>query len=225
MNIALLFEQSGHFKKVLQKHGHNAKDFDIENQFGETDYIIDLFSYITETEMNIINKADLVIAFFPCTYFSRNNNMYFNRTCINFKNKTDDEIEMIIKERLKMRNYYTDVLLQMISKIKAPLIIENPASQYIKDVLKIEPVSMSRNKYGDYFMKPTYFFCYNGAYIDKSNMKKIQNPEQYSVYKANGAKSKPVRKGIERSLISPLFIENLLQNTYVNGINVYYGSD
>lgn len=225
MNIALLFEQSGHFKKVLQDQGHNAKDFDIENQFKQTDYIIDLFSYIKDTNMDRINKSDLVIAFFPCTFFSRNNNMYFNRTCVNFRNKTDAEIEMILKERLKMRNYYTDVLLTMISKIKVPLIIENPAGQYIKDVLKTDPVSMCRNKYGDYFMKPTYFFCYNGAYIDKANMKIIQNPEQYSVYKANRAKSKPVRKGIERSLISPMFIENLLQNTYVNGVNVFYGGD
>ncbi len=42
----LLFEQSGTFKKELQKLGYQAKDYDILNDFGETDYQIDLFNEI-----------------------------------------------------------------------------------------------------------------------------------------------------------------------------------
>lgn len=219
MNIALLFEQSGHFKKVLQEHGHNAKDFDIDNQFGETDYQLDLFEYITQTEMKRINKADLVIAFFPCTYFSRNNSLYFNRTCINYRGMTDSEIDQAIAERIKIREYYSKVLLQMVAKINVPLIIENPAGQYIKDLLSQEPISMHRNKYGDYFQKPTYFFTYNGVYIKKQDLKLITN-EQHFICQKTGRSIKgggTPQRGINRSLIAPEFIENLLSNTYVNG--------
>lgn len=42
----LLFEQSGTFKKELIKLGYQAKDYDILNDFGETDYQIDLFKEI-----------------------------------------------------------------------------------------------------------------------------------------------------------------------------------
>ena len=42
----LLFEQSGTFKQELIKLGYPAEDYDIQNNFGETDNVIDLFSEI-----------------------------------------------------------------------------------------------------------------------------------------------------------------------------------
>lgn len=41
-----LFEQSGTFKKEFIKLGITAYDYDIQNEYGETDYIIDLFGEI-----------------------------------------------------------------------------------------------------------------------------------------------------------------------------------
>lgn len=41
-----LFEQSGCFKNEFKKLGIEAYDYDIENQFNETDYQIDLFAEI-----------------------------------------------------------------------------------------------------------------------------------------------------------------------------------
>lgn len=41
-----LFEQSGTFKNEFKKLGINAYDYDILNDFGETDFQIDLFSEI-----------------------------------------------------------------------------------------------------------------------------------------------------------------------------------
>lgn len=41
-----LFEQSGTFKNEFKKLGIDAEDFDILNQFGETDHVIDLFTEI-----------------------------------------------------------------------------------------------------------------------------------------------------------------------------------
>lgn len=40
------FEQSGTFKKEFIKLGISAADYDIQNNFGETDYVMDLFSEI-----------------------------------------------------------------------------------------------------------------------------------------------------------------------------------
>ena len=41
-----LFEQSGTFKNEFKKLGIEAYDYDIRNDYGETDYVIDLFSQI-----------------------------------------------------------------------------------------------------------------------------------------------------------------------------------
>ena len=40
------FEQSGTFKNEFKKLGYAAEDYDIQNNFGETDNVIDLFSEI-----------------------------------------------------------------------------------------------------------------------------------------------------------------------------------
>ena len=46
MKAHLLFEQSGTFKNAFKKYGIEAYDYDILNDFGETDYQIDLFGEI-----------------------------------------------------------------------------------------------------------------------------------------------------------------------------------
>lgn len=44
--IWLLFEQSGTFKNEFIKLGYEAVDVDIQNNFGQTDHRIDLFTEI-----------------------------------------------------------------------------------------------------------------------------------------------------------------------------------
>ena len=46
MRIRFLFEQSGTFKNVAKIDGHEAYDYDIKNDFNETDFIVDLFQEI-----------------------------------------------------------------------------------------------------------------------------------------------------------------------------------
>lgn len=41
-----LFEQSGTFKNEFKKLGYEAYDYDVLNDFGETDYVIDLYKEI-----------------------------------------------------------------------------------------------------------------------------------------------------------------------------------
>lgn len=40
------FEQSGTFKREFIKLGIPAEDYDIQNNFGETDHVVDLFAEI-----------------------------------------------------------------------------------------------------------------------------------------------------------------------------------
>ena len=46
MRVHCLFEQSGTFKNEFKKLGYEAFDYDIQNEFNETDYIVDLFKEI-----------------------------------------------------------------------------------------------------------------------------------------------------------------------------------
>lgn len=46
MAYRCLFEQSGHFKNEFKKLGYEAYDYDILDDFGETDYKIDLYKEI-----------------------------------------------------------------------------------------------------------------------------------------------------------------------------------
>ena len=46
MKVHCLFEQSGTFKNEFKKLGIQAEDYDILNDFGETDHIVDLFTEI-----------------------------------------------------------------------------------------------------------------------------------------------------------------------------------
>ena len=68
--VHLLFEQSGTFKNEFKKLGYEAYDYDIQNNFGETDYQIDIFSEIEkayeggqESIFDKMTKDDLILAF------------------------------------------------------------------------------------------------------------------------------------------------------------------
>ena len=71
MKIHCFFEQSGTFKNEFKKLGYKAEDYDILNDFGETDNQIDLFSEIEKaygganSVFDKISPDDLIMAFFP----------------------------------------------------------------------------------------------------------------------------------------------------------------
>ena len=64
------FEQSGTFKNEFKKLGYEAYDYDIQNEFNETDNVIDLFLEIDKAFINQpsifdkITSEDTIIAFF-----------------------------------------------------------------------------------------------------------------------------------------------------------------
>ena len=69
--VHLFFEQSGTFKNEFIKLGIPAEDYDIQNEYGQTDHQIDLFREIRQGWDNKpglfddITPDDLMMAFFP----------------------------------------------------------------------------------------------------------------------------------------------------------------
>lgn len=219
MKIHCFFEQSGTFKNEFEKLGYNAYDYDILNDFGETDFIIDLFNEIEKCylgEKSIfdnINENDLIFAFFPCTRFEQQITMSFRGESQGIQKWTDEKkLKFDLKLHVELhRNYSIITKLSIICLNKnIKLIIENPFNEqhYLKRYWCIKPsiIDFDRRKRGDFFQKPTQYFFVNCK------------PKQNLIFES--IKIKPTKKisnckTVERSLISAdyanRFIREFLQ--------------
>lgn len=91
--VHCFFEQSGTFKNEFIKLGIPAEDYDIQNNFGHTDHVVDLFQAIEDAYdgkpslFDNIRRGDLIIAFFPCIYFSCLSQMAMTWGCVNYRKR------------------------------------------------------------------------------------------------------------------------------------------
>ena len=67
MNFHFLFEQSGTFKSVFKEFGHNCYDYDILNEHGQTDFVVDLFKEIETEYDNIVDNKGVKTIFTDMT--------------------------------------------------------------------------------------------------------------------------------------------------------------
>lgn len=171
--VRLLFEQSGTFKSVFRSLNYNAYDYDIENQFGETDFQLDIFKEINnayeqkESIFDTFDKEDLILAFFPCTYFSVQNELIWSRKNYGFKTWTKEKFDDYIENRLKTRDYFFNILLKFIEVVKRlefKTVIENPfTGNYLLTRNEIKPpdiIISNRRLYGDYYKKNQQCFIF-----------------------------------------------------------------
>lgn len=214
------FEQSGTFKNEFKKLGYEAVDVDIQNNFGETDYRIDLFAEIEKAYeggvsiFDSISKDGLIMAFFPCIYFCATSQMafsfgYTNYRKLNMKEKTDK-----ILERSANREYFFKLAVKMISIAEQKglrLIMENPWSEqtFLKANFVMPPTLVDNNRMlrGDYYVKPTAYWFINST---PTSGKSYQNDkEKKTIMKARmGAKAGLCSE--ERSMISPDYARNFI---------------
>lgn len=225
--IWCLFEQSGTFKNEFKKLGYDAVDVDIQNNFGETDNVVDLFTEIENAYdgknslFDNIGAEDLIIAFFPCIYFSSNNTFLFDGSSLTYKQKglTELEINQVILERSKQRQYFYEILLKLFSVCtmkRLRLVVENPYAthHYLHANFPYKPkvIDYNRQLRGDYFKKPTQYFFHN---CEPTYGESFQKPKEVKkVNQLSGGKGGLCNE--ERSLISPDYARNFI-NDFILG--------
>lgn len=210
------FEQSGTFKREFIKHGIEAYDYDILNDFGETDYIIDLFGEINKAYMgkdslfdNIL-PDDLIFAFFPCVRFE-------NQIQLCFRGDHSAEGGWSLEKKLRYNMKLHEELSNLYDKViklalvclrkNLHLIIENPYStqHYLVRYSALKPtiIDGDRTKRGDAYKKPTQYIFVNCAPENNFCTKPIHIAERKTIKKE--------RNPVKRSMITPEYAERFLE--------------
>ncbi len=217
--VHCLFEQSGTFKKAFKELGYNAIDYDI-NRTENVDVVADLFMQIffanIEEKSSVfdnISTDDLVIAFFPCTYFSDQSQLLSRGDNYGQKEWSEKKkLEYSMEQMQERSSFYTFLCSLCLLAIKRgfKLIIENPYGKvnFLKHFFPLKPevVLLDRRRFGDFYKKPTQFFFINcepeftlyGECVDTmGKQNKIED-----------------NKGFARSIISTTFAKNFIK-TYI----------
>ena len=181
--VHCFFEQSGTFKNEFVKLGIPAEDYDIQNNFGETDHTDDLFKAIEDAYdgkpslFDNITSEDLILAFFPCIRFCsvmeqiQHEDFY---DASQRKNKNFGTPEYYKRKWKVLRNYsqerfyFYDLALKMTAVVQIRnfrLIIENPwhPTNFTNHFwfLRTSVIDKNRTLRGDYFRKPTAYWFVN----------------------------------------------------------------
>lgn len=218
--VHCFFEQSGTFKNEFIKLGIPAEDYDIQNNFGQTDHVIDLFGEIEKAYegggsiFDSISSDDLIMAFFPCIYFSCMSQMDLSWTAKNYRRLSGREATEKILERVHNREVYFTLLIKMCQvarERKLRLVFENPYSlqTFLKSGFIQAPAVVDENRTlrGDYFIKPTAYWYIN---CEPTKGKSFQKPKE--VKRLMWEKKSP-QAGVcseDRSMISPDYARNFI---------------
>lgn len=222
--VHCFFEQSGTFKREFIKLGINAEDYDIQNNFGETDHTDDLFAEIDKAfdgKPSLFDRidpdADLVIAFFPCIEFSCVAQMWYSLGQHDFaKWPYKKRIEyMVTKNRKRARLF--ELLMKFCGiclERNIRMVLENPWSEqsFLKqNVFLKKPtfIDTDRTRRGDYMRKPTayWFWCCEPTYgrsFQQTNPSRVKRIADMKKAPHAGLCSE------ERSSISPDYARNFI---------------
>ena len=217
--VHCLFEQSGTFKKAFKELGYNAIDYDI-NKTENVDIVVDLFMQIffanEEKRYSVfdnISQDDLVIAFFPCTYFSDQSQLLSRGDSYGQKEWSEKKkLEYSMEQMQNRSSFYTFLCSLCLVAIKRgfKLIIENPYGKvnFLKHFFPLKPevVILDRRKMGDFYKKPTQFFFINCVPEFKLWNECPETMGKQKLIEDN--------KGFARSIISPTFAKNFIK-TYI----------
>lgn len=169
-----LFEQSGTFKNEFKKLGIPAWDYDILNDYGETDYQIDLFGQIEESFegkesiFESFEKDDIVLAFFPCTRFEAKMPLLMRCQAPQQKNYSPTQKLEYSMKIGKEQGYNYQLWCKMFHLAYTKglrMVVENPATQphYLTTYFCERPslVDKDRTERGNRMKKPTQYWFVN----------------------------------------------------------------
>ena len=222
--VHCFFEQSGTFKNEFIKLGIPAEDYDIQNNFGETDHVVDLFGHINaafdgeESLFDNISKDDLVMAFFPCIYFCEKSQCAMTLSYVNYRSLSQKEKINKIIERSKNRQHFYELILKLFAIAydrEIRLIVENPYSPLHYLILSenfiIRPtiIDKDRTRRGDFYKKPTSYWFVNCFPTHGFTYQQTPKSTQKTIAKSK----KGARAGLcseERSMISNDYARNFI---------------
>lgn len=224
MIVHCLFEQSGTFKNEFKKLGYEAYDYDIQNKFGETDYVIDLFSEIggaydgKPSIFDRIKEDDLILAFFPCERFETKIIM---RMKGNSFGQDKWSKEKSLEYSMKLHNEMNDMYI-LISKMvivclrkELRLVIENPKStpHHLADYWCLKPtiIDKDRTENGDYYKKPTQYWFINFEPTYNLVFEPIDYVETRRIDYINGSDGKT-----QRSMIHPQYANRFIRQYLID---------
>lgn len=218
--VHLMFEQSGVFKNQFKELGYEAFDYDIQDNFHETDHVVDLFQAIENAYdgkpslFDDITPDDLVMAFFPCIYFSCMSQMLISYTHRNYTNYTPKERFDAILQRSANRELFFSRAVKMLAVAKIRglrIIMENPWSEqtFLKQNFPFNPsvVDMNRTLRGDYYVKPTAYWFINCEPTNGQTLQPRKPGKNICQVAPNGM---PGICNEERSLIHPDYARNFI---------------
>lgn len=237
--VHCFFEQSGTFKNEFIKLGIPAEDYDIQNNFGQTDHVVDLFAEIEaaygggSSLFDAITKDDLIVAFFPCIKFCQMSDYNQRSTYERWikAGMAKKRVWDLLKKESDERYFFYQTCLKMHTVVDLRgfrMIMENPWSTFNYTnyhwFLKPAIIDKDRSTRGDYFVKPTaYWFLNceptNGSTYQQTpkDQMKIQSGGSSGTRKAKFNKDAEARgsskTGLcseERSMISPDYARNFI---------------
>lgn len=221
--VHCFFEQSGTFKQEFIKLGIHAEDYDIQNNFRQTDHMDDLFQAIEDAYdgkpslFDNITTDDLILAFFPCIEFSCVAQFWYSLDQKNIRTWEDNKRKFdYMLEKNSKRAYMFGLLYKMcgVAIMRGlRLIFENPWSMntYLKQnvfLKKPSVIDTDRTRRGDFYQKPTAYWFFN---CEPTHGTSYQKPKEV---RKNIIHCKPSGKaGLcseERSMISPEYARNFI---------------
>lgn len=222
-----LFEQSGTFKNEFIKLGIPAEDYDILDDFGETDHVIDLFAEIRggyngePSIFDAFDRDDLIIAFFPCTRFEAKIPLAFRGEAYQHKNwDTTKKLKYSMKLHDELHELYE--LLSMMVCIclekNLRIVIENPYTQphYLTTYWCIRPslIDKDRSLNGDYYKKPTQYWFINCEPEDNFIFEPIENVATYVCDCVKGGDG--FDRKVQRSLMHPQYANRFIRQRIID---------
>lgn len=224
MKVHCLFEQSGTFKNEFKKLGIEAYDYDILNDFNQTDFQIDLFKEINSAYGGIsifdkISKEDLIFAFFPCIRFEEQILLHFRGDAYQQRNKTPlEKLEKNLILHDELSNLYNLITKLCIICLKRglKLIIENPYSKnhYLYKYWSLKPsvIDMDRSKRGDYYKKPTQYYFINLQPKNNLIFEPVNNNKlNTTISKITSGCGIAKNKKVARSMIHPEYANRFIR--------------
>jgi len=221
-----LFEQSGTFKNEFIKLGFKAYDYDILNDFEQTDYVCDLYAEIEkafnnkESIFDTFAKDDVILAFFPCTRFEAQILLWYRGEAMQQKNwslKKKLEYDLKIHDELS-KNYEMITKLVLVAlKKEIPIIIENPYSEqhYLNRYWCVKSAVVDNNRWedGDYEKKPTQYWFIginpeNNLLLEEAPKQKLRTHN--SLFGTKNCQ-------VERSMISPVYASRFIKRHLIKG--------